>query len=496
MGLVNAPGTLRLARVAQDGATYALSGDLGPSPDAFRSARVDLTDAKGTTVSYPVPMTVAAAPERPGPGAPVLTSQDFSASFARGSLTYADASVAGGTPPFSWSIGNGPAAMTVGGQANVPNGSQVRVYASIATPGPYQGVTLTVTDAAGKTASRTYAPFEIRTDAGNPALSVSAMDQVPATVPPGTTWTSGPFTVSGGSGAGYNGYVQGGPNSQSFALVPVGTDGRTFRIELSPTTADIGRYPGLAVIMRDGEGSPDTVVGLGTTAVPSAAPIVAVSQPDKDYREPVGTYNPIVNGTFSGGTGPYSVEVFGLPADGTIYLFAYAQAAASGNGVQEILTAAYGSEPRTYEDLLMVVTDTRTGERIPFDRFRLTIGPGSAAAGGPITACSGWGVPDGYRLNVGDTMDIYDGLSVTGGVAPFRVEYDASAIQPSLGFEILPGNLYPNALAQGRTGIEVRMKPTAPGAFSNVPARIVDSNDSSCAVSMSSTVSPHGTPRS
>jgi len=490
MTLAGAPPTLTLSPDAPDGSSWVLSGDLGPSPGTFRRARITLTDASSAQTSYAIPLDVSApSADQPNPPPLSVGGDDLPPSFNANSQTYATATASGGAPPYAWSLSGAPQTMAFSGYSHLPTASTVQVNASIPTPAHYEDVTLTVTDSKGQTASRKLAPFDVVTGNALATLAVEPVPTPPATLQAGATWTSGPFHVSGGSGTGYNAYLSGGPSSDSFSVQQDPADPSAFRLTLAPGPADIGRYANMMVVARDDQGA-STLAQVGSVSVPAPAPLALAAQTGPLSVDP-GSFDPHVNGSFKGGSGTYTIEAFGNPPDFSFYLYAYDQASASGDGSRDVMMIAYATSPGTWRDLLVVVTDAGTGQRLELGRFDVTVGDPGTVAGGPITSCTSvWGSPP-MTINSGDTMNHQDGIHVNGGEAPFAVSYNPGAIPSQLGFSIDASKPYP--LATGVSGITLRLAPTAPGQFDSVPVVVTDSKGSSCTVALSALVNPKGT---
>jgi sugar lactone lactonase YvrE len=388
---------------ALSGSTITVSGT-PTSTGTFGNINATVNDATGAIANAGFSITV-----NPAPTLGALSSTAWTANQPGFSGTV---TVSGGTNPLgSLTASNLPPGLTA-----ARSGSTITVSGTPTTAGTYGNVGISVTDAAGVTASGTYS---ITINAA-PALGTLA----PAQWTVGRPGYPGTIPVSGGTGTLTLTAQSNLPPGLSAALS--GTS-----VTINGTPATVGTYGNVQLTVRDATGATSS----GTFAITIDATPALGTLPATAWTVNQPGYSSTINVT--GGTGPFgNLTATGLPAGLTASL--------SGSTVT---VSGTPTATGTFANVTIGVVDAAGASASR--TYTLTIN--AALALGTLT-------PTQWTVN----QSGYSGtIPVSGGTGPMTLGSQAN----------LPPGL---SAAVGGTSISITGTPTTVGTYNNVQLTVQD----------------------
>ena len=471
MSLLDAPMGFFLIQL--DATRWSILGSMFPA-GSYPNARVVLTDADGDRVVAPIPTTVSDGSAPQPPAGFSFSSVDDLPDGRTMEANTADFALAGGKAPYTYALGGAPATTYVS-TGNVSSTSG-QVVAVVDAPGTYSGMSLTVTDATGTSIVHQYPAFTVSARPGASALAVSGLDQPPATIPVGTTWTSKVFTVSGGNGAsGYAASLENGPGSPSgVQAVGTGANGpNQFQVTIAGSPESVGSYPSPQVrVTSVADGTQSKLATLSATKVTGDPLAVVTPYPASTTVAAQSAF--AVTGGFRGGSGSYDYSFTGYPDDGS----AYVQESATSSGYDLAFNATV-PDATTYT-VTVSALDRKTGERLDFPAFTLT---GKAQR---LTACTNMAKGAGMlTAAVGGYASNGNAVTWSGGVGPYTLS-PSQPLPSGLGLRFDPSFVGSDAVR----GLPAELEPTDVASVTDLPATLRDSKGSTCTVLLNASSSP------
>ena len=260
--------------LSMGGLTGAISGI--PNVTGTFSVTVTVTDGAAFTVSQPYTLVVN---NLPAIGLP-LSLPDTTV----GAATYlALSSVSGGSAPFTWTVANQPAGITINGLGSL--------VGSPTTAGNYPNVIISATDRNGAVASKSL-PLKV-----NVAPSITGPGTLSGWAV-GTAYPSTTMVATGGTGS----------YTWSSSTLPSGLVINSFTGAITGTPTTAGLYPAVTVRVTDSVGV--SVTRSYSITITGALSITAPTNlPSWD----AGSAYPTTNATVGGGSGGYVWSSTSLP---------------------------------------------------------------------------------------------------------------------------------------------------------------------------------------
>ncbi len=353
-----------------DTSTGVISGT--PSTEEAPSVTITVTDNKGKTDSVTLTLTV-------GPAVSISTASLSNAVVGTAySFTLA---VTGGTAPFTWAASGLPSGLSVNTTTGVISGTPT----AVATP----SVTVTVTDNAGKTDSKTLA-LTI-----GPAVSISTTSLTSAVVDSAYS-----FTLVGAGGT--------TPYTWAATNVPAGLSvaSSTGVISGTPTTAGTKT---VTITVTDNKGK---------TASKSLSLTVAPGLSIATATLPVGSVGTVYSTTLtgSGGRSPYSWTATNLPAGLSISSTGVISGTPTAAGAPGVTITVTDSDGKTASKVMTIdiaeslsIVTASLPAAVVGDPVNTTLEASGGTA--PYTWSSIYNLPGGLSLN--STTGVISGTPTT-----------------------------------------------------------------------------------